>query len=117
MEPILVCVYYFELYSSYFISCGYLGRIYNNIFNFVTYHEHSNCFSVENGEGVKNNAEISRMNGFEASSETRHNFETILLRGLTFINCFAKSEFSLCLIFTYFLQAQLFVQFVEEKSG
>uniref|UniRef100_A0A8R1TUH1 PDZ domain-containing protein 8 n=1 Tax=Onchocerca volvulus TaxID=6282 RepID=A0A8R1TUH1_ONCVO len=40
-----------------------------------------NRSSVENGEGVKNNAEISRMNGFEASSETRHNFETILLRG------------------------------------
>ncbi|EJD73814.1 hypothetical protein LOAG_18789 [Loa loa] len=42
-----------------------------------------NRSSVGNAECVKNVAEISRTNSFETSSETKHNFETILLRGTT----------------------------------
>ncbi|KAM3726015.1 PDZ domain-containing protein [Dirofilaria immitis] len=41
-----------------------------------------NRSSMENDEGLKNITQISKMNSFEASSKTKHNFETILLKGI-----------------------------------
>lgn len=66
---------------------------------------------------VKNVMQIDKRDNFETSSKPKHNFETILLRGLSYISCFAKAEYPLCFIPAYFLQVQLFVQFVEEKFG
>ncbi|VDM22509.1 unnamed protein product [Wuchereria bancrofti] len=53
-----------------------------------------NRSSVESSECIKNVTEISRTNS-ERSSETKHNFETILLRGFLFISFFAKAKFPL----------------------